>query len=150
MIAFRFSLGLSFLLLLTACTPMVEELELVEEVPVYSEYEGVVLMTHDNIGIELGSSEQPDKDEFIDIRWNMGEHIYFVSSKFEFDKSASTIWGGALCEEHTVDGKEQLIGEGVNWLYFEPVDAFWDCTLLVNCDPGDKVFEFRLMVREKS
>lgn len=149
---FTFFPILYFFLLLPSC---VEPLELVEpddgperEIFFFTQYEGVAVMV-DSTGVELGSSDQPERDEFIDIRWSMGEHLYFVSEKFEFDIDDCTIWGGDFCEKYVSNVKEDNEAKGKHWIYFEPADGFWECMERDNYHPGDEIFHFHLMAREK-
>ena len=146
----------SSILFLAACTDsqnlIATECEAVEEGAPnhYTEYEGTVSMARDSQSFYLEHSDQPERNEFIDIRWSYGEHIYFVSEKFEFDKWDSEIWGGDECAKWDAGGKEQIVDDNnVNWLYFEPADEFWACLESENFDPGDPVFDFHLMAREK-
>ena len=149
-------LGCFCLLLLAACVdalePLAPEAVVVEpetERP-YTEYEGVVSMGNDSTIIYLEDSDQSELDAFFDIRWSIDEHIYFVSDKYEFDNGDCVIWGADSCAQFDYEAKEQIVDDkGVTWLYFEPADDFWRCLAAENCDPGDVVFCFHLMVREK-
>lgn len=144
------------LLSLSACTEYLEpaSLEIVEteseNKEPFTEYEGTVSLANDSMSIYLEHSDQPERDEYIDIRWTMFEHIYFVSEKFEFDNGDSNIWGADSCAQFDSGPVHQDTDEnGVTWLYFEPDAGFWRCLEAENCDPGDEVFCFHLMVRER-
>lgn len=145
----------SILLFLVACTDtqnlVTTECDPEPEAPnYYTEYEGTMSLARDLVGIYLEHSDQPERDEFIDIRWSLGEHIYVVSEKFEFDDGDCLIWGSMGCEIWDAEPKEETVDDkGVTWLYFEPVDDFWRCLELDGCDPGTEVFDFHLMAREK-
>ncbi len=145
---------LSLLLFFAACTEYVAELppEMNDDgiVHFYTEYEGVASMSADLSSVVVSSSDQPERDEFIELRWSYGEHIYFVSKKFEFDIPDCTIWGADSCAQFAYNVKEDYEAEGKHWIYFEPEDAFWRCLEAESCDSGDEVLCFHLMAREKT
>lgn len=115
----------------------------------YTEYEGTVSMSNDLQSFYLEHSDQPERNGYIDIRWSYGEHIYFISEKFEFDVKDCTIWGADSCAKYASNVKEDIEEKGKHWIYFEPSDPFWRCLEAENYDPGDEVFHFHLMAREK-
>ncbi|GEM_PF-3512826 len=144
----------SLLLFFTTCTNThhlsAEVCEAESEEPNhYTEYEGTVSLQQDSVSIYLEHSDQPERNEFIDIRWSIGEHIYFVSEKYEFDKWDSEVWGSGNCRMWDNGGKEEVTKNGVTFLYFEPADGFWECMERENYHPGDEIFHFHLMAREK-
>ena len=105
-------------------------------------------MSADLSSVVISSSDQPERDGWIELRWSQDEHIYFVSQKFEFDISNCTIWGADSCAKFTYTVKEDNEDkEDRHWIYFEPEDGFWNCLATENCDPGDEVLHFYLMAR---
>jgi len=145
-----------FALLFVSCTEYVAPLppsEMNDDgiVHFFTEYEGIASMSNDLQSVFISHSDQPHRDEFIELRWSYGEHIYFVSKKFEFDVLDCTIWGADSCAQLAYNVEEDDEDkEGRHWLYFEPADAFWRCMEAENCDPRDEVFYFHLMARERS
>ncbi|MFK7981654.1 MAG: hypothetical protein AB8G86_16850 [Saprospiraceae bacterium] len=152
-----FIFTLLFFLLLNSCTEPIATLTPEPEMDddaiarFFTEYEGVASMSADLSSVVISSSDQPDRDGLIELYWSQGEHIYFVSQKFEFDVFDCTIWGADSCAQFAYNVKEDNEDkEDRHWIYFEPEDAFWRCLEAESCDPGDEVLCFHLMAREKS
>lgn len=157
MLSLSFYLFLN-LLFLVSCTTPVEKLppETAANddgvIHFYTEYEGVASMSRDLSKIVISSSDQPEREGYIELEWVFGEHIYFVSEQFEFDVPDCEIFGNTGCEQYIYNVKTHYEEkEGKDWIYFEPADEFWQCLVLTleNCGSGDEVFLFHLMAREK-
>lgn len=105
-------------------------------------------MTEDS-GLKIGGSTHDDIDTLIQVSWDFGREIRFTSSRYTFSEDAGNVSGGSVCGKHESTPEELGIAVDRHILRFEPSQEFWHCTEYINCDPGDEILEFELLVRRQ-